>query len=78
VRDLYQALIPPIPAFFIAISALMTLRTKITITDAINDIGNGKMRDTINTVNTERKNQARYSFAKGLSLALLIDTIWAS
>jgi len=54
----------------------MKLRAKITIIDATNDIGNGKMRDTIKTVTTETKNQARNFFPKGLSLALFIDTFW--
>jgi hypothetical protein len=76
VRYLYQPLIPPIPAFFIAISALTTLRAKITIIETTNDIGNGKTRDTIKTVIIETKNQATYFLPKGLSLALLIDTFW--
>jgi hypothetical protein len=76
VRDLYQHLIPPIPAFFIVISALMTLRHKMTIIETTNDIGNGKTRDTIKTVTTETKSQARYFLPKALSLDLLIDTFW--
>jgi hypothetical protein len=76
VRYLYQPLIPPIPAFFIAISALMTLRDKMTIIETTNDIGNGKTRDTIKTVTTETNNQARYFLPKGLSLDSLIDPLW--
>jgi hypothetical protein len=76
VRDLHQSLIPLIPAFFIAISALTTIRHKRIIIEATNDIGNGKIRDTIKTVTTEAKNQAKYFFPNGLSLVLLIDTFW--
>jgi hypothetical protein len=54
----------------------MTLSAKITIIDATNDIGNGKMRDTIKTVITETKNHTRYFLANGLSLASLIDSLW--
>jgi hypothetical protein len=77
VSDLYQSLIPPIPAFFIVISALMTMSDKITIIEATNDIGNGKTNDTIKTVTTETNSQARYFLPKGPSLALLIDTFWS-
>lgn len=74
--DLNQSLIPPIPDFFIAISALITQRLRRTIIDTMNDIGNGKTSDTIKTVTTDTKSQARYLFPGVLSLASLIDTIW--
>ncbi len=74
-RDLNQHLIPPIPDFFIAMSALITLRVRRIMLDTMNDIGNGKTSDTIKTVTTEIKSQAKYLFPTGLSLAFLIDTI---
>ena len=55
----------------------MTLSDKITIIEATNDIGNGKTKDTIQTVTTETNSQAKYFFPKGLSLALLIDNFWS-
>jgi hypothetical protein len=58
-KDLYQPFIPPIPAFLNAISALMTLREKMTISETTNDIGNGKTKDSIITVTREMNNQAR-------------------
>lgn len=76
VKDLNQPLIPPVPDFLIAISALITLRVRRTMIDTMNDIGNGRTSETINTVTTETKSQARYFFPNGLPLASLIDTIW--
>jgi hypothetical protein len=51
--------IPPIPAVFSAILALMILREKITISDTRNDIGNGKIKLRITTASREISNQAR-------------------
>jgi hypothetical protein len=74
-NDLYQPLIPPIPAFFKAISALMILSEMMIISETINDIGNGKIKDTITTVTRDTNNQARFLFPPMLLLssALLIN-----
>ena len=74
--DLNQPLIPPMQDFFIALSALITPRVRRTMIDTMNDIGNGRTSDTINTVTRETKGQARYFFSNGLPLASLTDTIW--
>lgn len=57
--DLYQPFIPPIPAFFNAISVLMIFREKMTISDTRNDIGNGKTKVRITTITTEISSQAK-------------------
>ena len=74
-NDLCQPFIPPIPAFFNTILALMILREKITISETRNDIGNGKTKVRIITETRDISNQARLLFPDRLSLrscALLI------
>lgn len=74
-NDLYQPLIPPIPSFFKAISALMILSEMMIISETISEIGNGKIKDTITTVTREMNNQAILLFLPNLlsSSALLIS-----
>jgi hypothetical protein len=43
-KDLYNPLIPPIPAFLKAISVLMILAKNRTSTKTPSDIGNGKIK----------------------------------
>lgn len=72
--DLYQPFIPPIPAFFNTISALMILRERIKISETTIEIGKGKTRYTMMTVTKEISNQGASFLPLGLlSFALLMD-----
>ena len=68
--DLYQLFIPPIPAFFKVISALMTFRVIMANSETIKDIGKGKIRVKITTDAKVTNNHARPLFETSLSLPL--------
>ena len=68
--DLYQLLIPPRPAFFKAISALMILSEMMTNSETIKDMGKGKVTVKITTAANVTNNHARPLFETSLSLLL--------
>jgi len=64
-NELYQPFIPPIPAFLNPISAVTTIREKVTISETTNDIGNGNTKDSITTVKQKYKKQGDRWVSKG-------------
>lgn len=73
--DLYQLFIPPIPAFFKAISALMILKEMMANSEAIKEMGKGKVRVKMTTAAKVINIHARLLFETSLSFlsALLIS-----
>jgi len=56
---LYQSFILPNPAILNAISALKILTQKITTSEMMNDIGNGRIKGNMTTIAIDTNNQIR-------------------